>query len=82
MFWGGLPKPLQVYARFPKSYSPQQGSEEKGFALGDTGHDDSVQRLVGDFWEGYLTRRGFLAKAGALVLTAGTATGLSEATFS
>ena len=82
MFWGGLPKPLQIYARFPKSYSPQQGSEEKGFALGGTGHDDSVQRLVGDLWEGYLTRREFLAKAGALGLTAGTATGLIGATFS
>ena len=50
--------------------------------MGDTGHDDSVQRLVGDFWEGYLTRRGFLAKAGALGLTAGTATDLIGATFS
>jgi hypothetical protein len=82
MFWGGLPKPLQIYARFPKSYSPQQGSEEKGFALGGTGHDDSVQRLVGGFGEGYLTLREFLAKAGALGLTAGTATGLIGATFS
>ena len=50
--------------------------------MGDTGRDDSVQRLVSDFWKGYLTRRVFLAKAGALGLTAGTATGLIGATFS
>ena len=41
-----------------------------------TGRDDSVQCLVSDFWKGYLTRRGFLAKAGALGLSAAAATGL------
>ncbi len=44
--------------------------------MDDTGRDNSVQRLVSDFWKGYLTRRGFFAKAGALGLSAATATGL------
>jgi len=41
-------------------------------------HDrnDGVRGLVGDFQRGYLTRRGFLAKAGALGLTAAAAVGL------
>lgn len=39
-----------------------------------TSRDDSVQRLVSDFWKGYLTRRGFLSKAGALGLSAAVAT--------
>ncbi|CAA9426821.1 MAG: hypothetical protein AVDCRST_MAG78-1405 [uncultured Rubrobacteraceae bacterium] len=38
--------------------------------------DDEARQLVGDFWKGYLTRRGFLAKAAALGLTAAAATGL------
>ncbi|HZB99816.1 MAG TPA: twin-arginine translocation signal domain-containing protein, partial [Gammaproteobacteria bacterium] len=41
-----------------------------------TGRDESAQRLVSDFWKGYLTRRGFLAKAAALGLSAAVATGL------
>ena len=44
--------------------------------MDDSGRDDSVRRLVSDFWRGYLTRRGFLAKVGALGLTAAAATGL------
>jgi Putative cyclase len=39
-------------------------------------HDERIQDLVEDFWRGHLTRRGFLAKAGALGLTAATAVGL------
>ncbi|MBA3389561.1 MAG: twin-arginine translocation signal domain-containing protein, partial [Rubrobacter sp.] len=38
--------------------------------------DDGVRGLVNDFQRGYLTRRGFLAKAGALGLTAAAAVGL------
>jgi hypothetical protein len=38
--------------------------------------DERIQDLVEDFWRGHLTRRGFLAKAGALGLTAATAVGL------
>ena len=41
--------------------------------------DDGVRELVEDFRNGYLTRRGFLAKAGALGLTAATAVGLLAA---
>ncbi len=37
---------------------------------------DHVQQLVDDFQMGYLTRRGFLAKAAAFGLTAATAVGL------
>ena len=44
--------------------------------MGGSGRDDSVQRLANDFWRGHLTRRGFLAKAGALGLTAAAATGI------
>jgi hypothetical protein len=39
-------------------------------------HDERIQDLVEDFWRGHLTRRGFLAKAAALGLTAATAVGL------
>jgi len=38
--------------------------------------DDGVRQLVEDVHRGYLTRRGFLAKAGALGLTAAAAVGL------
>src|SRR3712207_5696261 len=38
--------------------------------------EDRVQRLVDDFQNGYLTRRGFFAKAAAFGLTAATAVGL------
>ena len=31
-----------------------------------TGRVDSAQRLVSDFCKGYLTRRGFLTKAGGI----------------
>lgn len=40
---------------------------------------DRVRELVDDFRNGYLTRRGFLAKAGALGLTAAAAVGLLAA---
>jgi kynurenine formamidase len=40
------------------------------------GREDRVRQLVDDFQNGYLTRRGFLAKAAALGLTAATAVGL------
>jgi hypothetical protein len=42
-------------------------------------HDDHVRGLVDDFRKGYLTRRGFLAKAGALGLTAAAAIGVLAA---
>jgi Putative cyclase len=42
-------------------------------------HDDHVRGLVDDFRKGYLTRRGFLAKAGALGLTAAVAIGVLAA---
>ena len=38
--------------------------------------EDRVQQLVDDFQNGYLTRRGFFAKAAAFGLTAATAVGL------
>ena len=38
--------------------------------------EDRVQQLIDDFRDGYLTRRGFLAKAAAFGLTAAAATGL------
>jgi hypothetical protein len=44
--------------------------------LSRTDHDNGIRQLVNDFWNGYLTRRGFLAKAAALGLTAAAATGL------
>ena len=42
-------------------------------------HDVHVRDLVDDFRKGYLTRRGFLAKAGALGLTAAAAIGVLAA---
>src|ERR671916_188607 len=39
-------------------------------------HDEAIQQLVADFEKGYLTRRGFLAQAAALGLTAAAAVGL------
>jgi kynurenine formamidase len=66
----------QVYASCLGSYLISKESEGKGFALSRTNRDDGIQQLVGDFWNGYLTRRGFLAKAAALGLTAAAATGL------
>src|SRR5918999_3325453 len=39
-------------------------------------HDEGVQQLLADFRNGYLTRRGFLAKAAAFGLTAAAAVGL------
>ena len=39
-------------------------------------HDDGIKQLVADFRNGYLTRRGFLAKAAAFGLTAAAAVGL------
>ena len=39
-------------------------------------HDEKIQQLVDDFRKGYLTRRGFLAKAAAFGLTAAAAVGL------
>src|SRR5215218_4927795 len=53
-----------------------RGSEERGSVLNRTDRDERIQDLVEDFWRGHLTRRGFLAKAGALGLTAATAVGL------
>ncbi len=44
--------------------------------MGRTDRDDGVRQLVDDFWKGHLTRRGFLAKAAALGLSAAVATGL------
>jgi hypothetical protein len=38
--------------------------------------EDGIQQLVADFRNGYLTRRGFLAKAAAFGLTAAAAVGL------
>jgi len=38
--------------------------------------EDRVQQLIDDFQNGYLTRRGFLAKAAAFGLTAAMAVGL------
>jgi Putative cyclase len=51
-------------------------SEGKGFVLGRTDRDDGIRHLIDDFWKGHLTRRGFLAKAAALGLSAAVATGM------
>ena len=40
-----------------------------------TDRDDGIRHLVDDFWKGHLTRRGFLAKAAALGLSAAVAAG-------
>ena len=40
------------------------------------GREDHVQQLIDDFQNGYLTRRGFFAKAAAFGLTAAAAVGL------
>ena len=49
-------------------------NERRGLVLSN--RDDGVRQLVEDVHRGYLTRRGFLAKAGALGLTAAAAVGL------
>jgi hypothetical protein len=50
--------------------------EGKGFVLDRSDRDDGIRHLVDDFWKGHLTRRGFLARAAALGLSAAVATGL------
>jgi len=40
-------------------------SERKELPMSPPNHDDGIQQLVADFRNGYLTRRGFLAKAAA-----------------
>ena len=39
-------------------------------------HEDNLQQLIDDFQNGYLTRRGFFAKAAAFGLTAAAAVGM------
>ena len=51
-------------------------SEGKESPLSPSKRDDGIQQLVADFRNGYLTRRGFLAKAAAFGLTAAAAVGL------
>ena len=51
-------------------------SERKELPMSPPNHDDGIQQLVADFRNGYLTRRGFLAKAAAFGLTAAAAVGL------
>jgi hypothetical protein len=51
-------------------------SERKELPMSPPNHDDGIQQLVADFKNGYLTRRGFLAKAAAFGLTAAAAVGL------
>jgi hypothetical protein len=68
-----------VYAGSRKHYALPGENERKGFVLSRRERDDGVRELVEDFRNGYLTRRGFLAKAGALGLTAAAAVGLLAA---
>ena len=51
-------------------------SKRKELAMSPPNHDERIQQLVADFKNGYLTRRGFLAKAAAFGLTAAAAVGL------
>jgi kynurenine formamidase len=51
-------------------------SERKELPMSPPNDDDGIQQLVADFRNGYLTRRGFLAKAAAFGLTAAAAVGL------
>ncbi len=51
-------------------------SERKELAMSPPNHDEGIKQLVADFRNGYLTRRGFLAKAAAFGLTAAAAVGL------
>ena len=51
-------------------------SKRKELPMSPPNHDDGIQQLVADFRNGYLTRRGFLAKAAAFGLTAAAAVGL------
>jgi kynurenine formamidase len=52
-------------------------SERKELPMGPPNHrDDGIEQLVADFQNGYLTRRGFLAKAAAFGLTAAMAASL------
>jgi hypothetical protein len=69
--------PLRVYAGTRGDYLLVREARERGHSLGRNKHRDGegVRRLVDDFWKGYLTRRGFLARAAALGLSAVAATG-------
>src|SRR5215211_4247385 len=51
-------------------------SKRKELPMSPPNHDDGIKQLVADFRNGYLTRRGFLAKAAAFGLTAAAAVGL------
>src|SRR5215208_2285071 len=52
-------------------------NERKELPMGPPNHrDDGIEQLVADFQNGYLTRRGFLAKAAAFGLTAAMAASL------
>jgi kynurenine formamidase len=51
-------------------------SKRKELPMSPPNHDERIQQLVADFRNGYLTRRGFLAKAAAFGLTAAAAVGL------
>jgi hypothetical protein len=50
--------------------------ERKELPMGPPNHRDGIEQLVADFQNGYLTRRGFLAKTAAFGLTAATAASL------
>ena len=49
-------------------------SEGKELPMSPPNNDDGVQQLLADFRNGYLTRRGFLAKAAAASLSSLIAT--------
>src|SRR5919107_286667 len=51
-------------------------SRRKELPMSPPKHDEGIQQLLADFRNGYLTRRGFLAKAAAFGLTAAAAVGL------
>ena len=56
-----------MYRRESKGKEPPMSQPDR---------EDGIQQLLADFRNGYLTRRGFLAKAAAFGLTAAAAVGL------
>jgi hypothetical protein len=65
-----------VYAGPPEGCLLGKRVGRKGFVLDRTEREDGIRHLIDDFCKGHLTRRGFLAKAAALGLSAAVAAGM------